>query len=78
MFEGEIDGCRRLTGGCGLAGIDVADNDHVDVHLFLTAEERRVSAQSIKIDAIVAIKLMMEEGQEGLDLTHPMLAVLDY
>ena len=56
----------------------MADNDHVDVRLFLTAEERRVSAQSIKIDAIVAIKLMMEEGQKGLDLTHPMLAVLDY
>ena len=28
----------KLTGSGGLARIDVADNDHVDVHLFLTAE----------------------------------------
>jgi hypothetical protein len=28
----------RLTSGGGLAGIDVADNDDVDVKLFLTAE----------------------------------------
>lgn len=32
-----------LTSGGGLAGIDVADNDHVDVHLLLTAEEIEVS-----------------------------------
>jgi len=25
-----------MTGGGGLARIDVADDDHVDVHLFLT------------------------------------------
>jgi hypothetical protein len=37
MFEGIVDGIRgQLTGGGGLARIDVADNDHVDVHLFLT------------------------------------------
>jgi hypothetical protein len=29
---------ERLTaGGRGLAGVDVADDDHVDVHLFFTA-----------------------------------------
>jgi hypothetical protein len=33
----------RLTSGGGLAGIDVADNDDVDVKLLLTAEERYVS-----------------------------------
>jgi hypothetical protein len=38
VFEGFVDGCGLLTGGGGLSGIDVADNDHVDVHLFLTAE----------------------------------------
>jgi hypothetical protein len=49
----------QLTGGGGLAGIDVADNDHVDVHLFLTAKKRTVSEKSIKIDAIVAMMLAM-------------------
>jgi hypothetical protein len=42
----------------------VADNDHVDVHLFLTADTRDVSQESIKMDAIVAIvemMLLMEE-----------------
>lgn len=28
---------RLTTGGGGLSGVDVADNDHVDVHLLLTA-----------------------------------------
>jgi hypothetical protein len=60
MFEAEIDGCRRLTGGCGLARIDVADNDHVDVHLFLTAARRRVSQESIKIDLEVAMMLLIQ------------------
>ena len=27
---------RRLTGGGGLAAVDVADDDHVDVHLLFT------------------------------------------
>ena len=62
MLESQIEGRERLTGGGGLARIDVADDDHVDVHLFLTAQRRGVSAQSIKIDAIVAMKLMMGEG----------------
>jgi hypothetical protein len=32
-------GDGRLTaGGGGLSGVDVADNDHVDVHLLLTAD----------------------------------------
>ncbi len=26
------------AGGGGLSGVDVADNDHVDVHLLLTAD----------------------------------------
>jgi hypothetical protein len=39
----------QLTGSCGFARIDVADNDHVDVHLFLTTEGRAVSHESIKI-----------------------------
>ena len=27
---------RRLTGGGGLSAVDVADDDHVDVHLLFT------------------------------------------
>jgi hypothetical protein len=66
MFEGCREDRLLLTGGSGLAGIDVADNDHVDVHLFLTADTRDVSQESIKLDAIVAIitmMLLMEEGR---------------
>jgi hypothetical protein len=51
---------RALTSGGGLAGIDVADNDHVDVHLFLTAAQRQVSQESIKIDIEVAMMLLMQ------------------
>jgi len=66
MFEGRRGGRSLLTGGGRLAGIDVADNDHVDVHLFLTADTSDVSQESIKIDAIVTIvdmMLLMEEGR---------------
>lgn len=41
-------GCR-LTSGGRLARIDVADNDHVDVHLLLTARGRAVSEGAIMI-----------------------------
>lgn len=56
--------CGRsvLTGGGGLSGIDVADNDHVDVHLFLTAQEEYVSRLPIKIEVIVAMMLLIEGG----------------
>jgi hypothetical protein len=51
-----IEARSQLTGSCGFARIDVADNDHVDVHLFLTAERRTVSQKPIKIcDNIVMI-----------------------
>ena len=66
MFAERVEARGKLTGGGGFAGIDVADNDHVDVHLFLTADTRDVSQESIKIDAIVAIitmMLLMEEGR---------------
>jgi hypothetical protein len=29
---------RLTAGGGGLSGVDVADNDHVNVHLLLTAD----------------------------------------
>ena len=49
-FEGIIDRFRgQLTGGGGFARIDVADNDHVDVHLFLTAWRKEISNESIEI-----------------------------
>jgi len=61
----------RLTSGGGLARIDVADNDHVDVHLFLTVGMRRVSRYSIKIAIIVAMMLLMEERMEmAVDSPH--------
>ena len=66
MFAGRRGHRSLLTGGGRLAGIDVADNDHVNVHLFLTADTREVSREFIKIYAIVAIvekMLLMEEGR---------------
>jgi hypothetical protein len=56
-LEAQIEGRGRLTGGGGLARIDVADDDHVDVHLFLTAARRAVSQESIKIHLDVAMML---------------------
>jgi len=57
-----------LTGGGGLARIDVADNDHVDVHLFLTAERCAVSKQSIKMCRRGEMMLLMPEWEEdGID-----------
>jgi hypothetical protein len=38
----------------------VADNDHVDVHLFLTAARRPVSQEPIKIYLDVAMMLSMQ------------------
>ena len=50
-----------LTSGSGLARIDVADNDYVDVHLFLTAERRAVSKEAIKICSRCEMMLLMME-----------------
>jgi hypothetical protein len=36
------------TSGRGLSGVDVADDDHVDVHLFFTAVKSKVSRSSTK------------------------------
>jgi hypothetical protein len=37
LCDAEVAWRGRLTaGGSGLAGVDVADNDHVDVHLLFT------------------------------------------
>lgn len=52
MIICEFDVLRRdrvsilLTSGGGLARIDVADNDHVDVHLFLTVGEAKSAGRS--------------------------------
>lgn len=78
MHDSEIEGWI-LTSGGGLAGIDVADNDHVDVHLLLTADSRRVSKVFIKIECIASV-MRTTEGRWRKDrtgwLTHPMMAVL--
>lgn len=34
---------RGNTSGSGLSGVDVADDDHVDMHLFFTAVKSNVS-----------------------------------
>jgi hypothetical protein len=60
MPESQVEGCGRLTGGGGLARIDVADDDHVDVHLFLTVARRRVSQEPIKIEFDVAMMLLQQ------------------
>ena len=36
----------RLTGGSGFATVDVADNDHVNVHLFFTVIDTFVSMRA--------------------------------
>lgn len=38
-----MKGVRLLTGGCRLAGVDVANNDDVDMSLFLTTNRDIVS-----------------------------------
>jgi hypothetical protein len=53
-----------LTSGGGLSGIDVADNDHVDVHLLLTAERRVVSKLPMAFE-ITIVKMLATEGREG-------------
>lgn len=65
----------KLTCGGGLSGIDVADDDHVDVHLLLTAMRRKVSRLFIKIPAIARSMPLMApqmlklfaDGGEGKD-----------
>jgi len=61
LFEAEIEAAEegRLTGSGGLARIDVADNDHVDVHLLLTAARSMVSQEPIKISHRRAMMLLM-------------------
>ena len=75
MFAERVEARGKLTGGGGFAGIDVADNDHVDVHLLLTAAQREVSMRSIKICDGVAMMLWdgteMGEGEDAmLDSPH--------
>ena len=48
----------RLTSGGGLAGIDMADNDDVDMSLLLTAERRQVSDE-VK-EAWIALRRWMD------------------
>lgn len=60
-----------LTGGGGLSGIDVADNDDVDVKLLLTIEQTAVSI-------LFSMKLLIDLCQKCSvkDLTYPMVAVV--
>lgn len=43
MIEERVRGC---TSGRGLSGVDVADDDHVDVHLVFTGVRSMVSGSS--------------------------------
>ena len=67
MFAERVEARGKLTGGGGFAGIDVADNDHVDVHLFLTAERWQVSKESIKIHLDIVSMSQIEGGWKKLD-----------
>jgi hypothetical protein len=61
-----------LTGGGGLSGIDVADNDDVDVKLLLTIEQTAVSI-------LCSMKLLPDLRRRCSlvkDLTYPMVAVV--
>jgi hypothetical protein len=44
-----ISSAFSLTGGGGLAGVDMADDDDVDMSLFLTEEMQIMSAMLIDI-----------------------------
>lgn len=60
-----------LTSGGGLAGVDVADNDDVDVSLLLTVE--RAGQRWSLIQAQASMRLV--EGKRRRK-THPMVAVV--
>jgi hypothetical protein len=60
-----------LTGGGGLSGIDVADNDDVDVKLLLTISQ-------IAVSIYVSCEAAFDLCRSCLlrDLTYPMVAVV--
>lgn len=60
----------RLTRGGGLSAVDVADDDHVDVHLLLT-----VVSQSAVSSMSPSIAFWAMKGGAGW-LTYPMIAVV--
>ena len=68
MCGGVIDARGLLTGGGGLSGIDVADNDHVDVHLFLTRKERIVSNLFVQISAIAKCNVLTDVEEKQLKI----------
>ena len=54
VFDVWVEVGGQLTGGGRFARIDVADNDHVDVHLFLTRKRRVVSILFMRMcDSVV-------------------------
>jgi hypothetical protein len=61
-------GVVRLTAGGGrLSGVNVADNDHVDVHLLFTA---------VIVSMLFIGVLWRGSRLEAGWLTHPMMAVV--
>jgi len=80
LCAGRVEDRGLLTGGGGLAGIDVADNDHVDMHLFLTARRRHVSRSPLRSMPLLPSCCrcsMAGRGCVDVVLTHPMVAVLE-
>lgn len=69
----------RLTGGGGLSGIDVADNDDVDMSLLLTVLGMMVSnlISSMNATLLSMCPKLMKIGEDGKEKfgTYPMLTV---
>jgi hypothetical protein len=61
---------KLTAGGGGLSGVNVADNDHVDVHLLLTEEE--LASRTADVGRPSRVELQKADGAG----TYPMLAVV--
>ena len=64
-----------LTSGGGLAGVDMADDDDVDMSLFLTIMVKNMSEMIIDIVDRFHLRSGRERRLE-LDLAYPMVAVV--
>lgn len=65
----KVEEGRGLTAsGRGLAGVDVPDDDDVDVSLFFTVERQRLAGRFIRLDGDAANdgKVRMEAPQIGV------------
>jgi hypothetical protein len=67
--------CRRaLTGGGGLARIDVSDDDDVDMSLFFTMQVDNMSATLIDM-CENTISMSKMRTQTAMDFAYPIVTV---